>query len=132
MTGEMVKPPNAEKGESYWKGKSGVMGMGRAIGDDSLLIRPNYPEFFALADELERKGLWVSVEPFDVYQGPYLSTGEGRLFHGERGDQWILTDRRFLGDRENRTFRSRKTAVAFLVGRHRAFLRAGQRRVKRE
>lgn len=57
MTGEMYKPPNAEKGEDYWDGKSGTLGMGRAIGDEAMLIRPNYPEFFDIADGLRQAGI---------------------------------------------------------------------------
>lgn len=73
MTGEMFKPENAEEGEAYWKEKSGLMGSGRALGDDALLIRPNYPHIFNLRDQLKKEGIKCEVEPFDVYQGPYLA-----------------------------------------------------------
>lgn len=72
MTGEMFKPEHAEEGEEYWRGKSGLMGMGRALGDDALLIRPNYPHIFDLRDTLKSEGIKCEVKPFDVYQGPYL------------------------------------------------------------
>lgn len=71
MTGEMIKPPNAEKGEKYWKGK--LTGYGTyALGDESVLIKPNYPHIFKLKNELKAEGLICDVKPFDVYQGPYL------------------------------------------------------------
>lgn len=73
MTGEMIKPANAEKDEKYWKDKTGLMGVGMALGDDALLIRPNYPHIFNLRDQFKKEGIKCEVEPFDVYQGPYLA-----------------------------------------------------------
>jgi hypothetical protein len=74
MTGEMFKPEHAEKGEAYWKDKSGT--WGRVLGDDAYCIRPNYPDYFALADSIKKKlHIKASVEPFDVYQGPYVHIG---------------------------------------------------------
>lgn len=75
MTGEMSKPKNAEKGESYWKGKKTNFGYS-AIGDESIFIRPNYPEYFELADLLKKKcHVEATAEPFDVYQGGYVRVG---------------------------------------------------------
>ena len=72
MTGEMFKPEGANKGESFWEGKRSAMGYS-VIGDDAFLIRPNYPEFFELKDKIRRVGFRdASVQPFDVYQGPYI------------------------------------------------------------
>ena len=39
------------------------------------VTRETYPAHFAIADALEG-----TVEPFDVYQGPYIDTKYGRLF----------------------------------------------------
>ncbi|GAI34064.1 unnamed protein product [marine sediment metagenome] len=72
MTGEMVKPENAEKGEEYWKGKTGILGY-HALGDPGVLIKPNYPQIFDLKDMLKSEGITCDVKPFDVYQGPYLA-----------------------------------------------------------
>jgi hypothetical protein len=72
MTGEMIKPADAEKGEEYWKDKTGIFGY-RILGDDAYLIRPNYPHIFNLADMLKKEGVNCDVKPFDVYQGPYLN-----------------------------------------------------------
>jgi len=72
MTGEMFKPEHAEKGEKYWKGK--LTGYGTyALGDEAVLIKPNYPHIFRLKDELKSEGIICEVKPFDVYQGPYLA-----------------------------------------------------------
>ena len=71
MTGEMVKPKNAELGEDYWKDKGSTWSM--AIGDEGLLIRPNYPDMFELSDKLKMIGITNEICPFDVYQGPYVS-----------------------------------------------------------
>ena len=72
MTGEMIKLPNADKGEEYWKGKVGVYGY-RILGDETYLIRPNYPEYYELRDELRKIGYKdADVEPWDVYTGPYI------------------------------------------------------------
>ena len=71
MTGEMSKPANAELGEEYWRDKGST--WGRALGDDSLLIRPNYPDMFELSEKLKNAGIENEVCPFDIYQGPYIS-----------------------------------------------------------
>ena len=75
MTGEMMKPKNAELGEDYWKDKGSAWGS--AIGDEGLLIRPNYPDLFELSDQLKAIGIPNEVLPFDVYQGPYISVHPG-------------------------------------------------------
>lgn len=116
MTGEMFKPPHADLGETYWHGKPGLMGMGQAVGDDHLLIRPNYPEFFDLADELNARGIEAGVEPFDVYQGPYVSTERGRVFafsdeHGFHEGEWWL-EGRLPG--EGKRFRSSEDLIRVL------------------
>ncbi|GAG57559.1 unnamed protein product [marine sediment metagenome] len=72
MTGEMVKPEHAEKGEKYWKGKTGIFGYS-VMGDPGVLIKPNYPHIFRLKNELKSEGITCEVKPFDVYQGPYLA-----------------------------------------------------------
>ena len=100
MTGEMSKPQNAELGEKYWSGKRTNMGYS-AIGDESILIRPNYPDYFELADKLKEAGFEAEVEPFDVYQGPYIRLSEGSLFgkdiwKDENGD-WIERHRIGIG-----------------------------------
>lgn len=118
MTGEMTKPENAELGEEYWRGRRSWWG-GSAIGDESLLIRPNYPEFFNLADELAGMGIdGATVRPFDTYQGPYISTPEGRLFHGDRQDSWVLVDRG-QGSTATKEFRSRAAVKAWFRRRAR-------------
>lgn len=71
MTGEMVKPKNAELREDYWKSEGSAWGA--AIGDEGLLIRLNYPDIFELSDKLKTIGIQSEVCPFDVYQGPYIS-----------------------------------------------------------
>ncbi|MEM0142512.1 MAG: hypothetical protein QXL94_00960 [Candidatus Parvarchaeum sp.] len=91
MTGEMYKPKNADKGERYWKGKLTNYGF-NPIGNENILIRPNYPEFFDLADEIKKKTHEEAiVKPFDVYAGPYISVPKLHLkfwldegFWGER------------------------------------------------
>ena len=87
MTGEMFKPPDAEKGEEYWKGRTGVFG-GYVLGDDAYLIRPNYPEVFKIAEILKKKKIESSVNPFDVYQGPYVGIGpysrNGKIWGSDR------------------------------------------------
>ena len=71
MTGEMIKPKNADRDESYWKDKTGI--FGRILGDESFLIKPNYPDFFELRDKIRKIGYRnADVEPFDVYRGPYI------------------------------------------------------------
>lgn len=70
MTGEMIKPDNAEKKESYWKGAT-IMGC-PVLGDPGVLIYPNYPEYFDTVEGLREMGHEAEVEPFDVYQGPYI------------------------------------------------------------
>ena len=71
MTGEMLKPENADMGEEYWRGKVGTWGS--ILGDESYLIRPNYPEFFEIRDKARKIGFKdASVNPFDVYRGPYV------------------------------------------------------------
>ena len=71
----MIKPENADKGEDYWMGKIGIFGYS-AIGDDAVLIRPNYPDIFDIRDRLRKIGYKeAEVEPFDVYRGPYVDTG---------------------------------------------------------
>jgi hypothetical protein len=91
MTGEMIKPQNAEKGEQFWEGKIGQWGT-RVLGDEAYLIRPTYPQFFNLADKLKKMKMKASVEPFDVYQGPYIEiegrAGMGKLWQNEKG--WTL------------------------------------------
>jgi hypothetical protein len=72
MTGEMIKPENAENSEEYWKSRISNFGY-RILGDESYLIRPNYPDIFELRDEFKKHKVQCEVEPFDVYQGPYLS-----------------------------------------------------------
>ena len=89
MTGEMYKPKNAEKGESYWKGRTTGIGYS-AIGDDGVLIRPNYPNFFRLADRLKRAGYRATVEPFDVYQGPYVSVAGCKIWGGKFPNEWTI------------------------------------------
>ena len=72
MAGEMIKLQGAEKGEEYWKGKSGIWGS--ILGDGTYCIRPNYPTHFKLADALRRRGYKnATVEAFDTYQGPYIA-----------------------------------------------------------
>lgn len=70
MTGEMVKPKNAELGQEYWKGRS--TSWGSVIGDEGILVRPNYPDIFELSDKLISVGIENRVLPFDVYQGPFV------------------------------------------------------------
>jgi hypothetical protein len=74
MTGEMVMPENAELGEEYWKGRTTAWGS--IMGDESILIRPNYPDIFRLSDKLKEMGIQNQVFPFDVYQGPYIAFGD--------------------------------------------------------
>ena len=74
MTGEMVMPKNAELGEEYWKGRTTAWGS--IMGDESLLIRPNYPDIFELSDKLKKLGVGNDVRPFDVYSGPYIQFGD--------------------------------------------------------
>ena len=52
------------------------------------VTREAFPLHFAVKDALKRRG--VSVEPFDVYQGPYIFVpGVGRFFlTGDYGDLW--------------------------------------------
>ena len=52
------------------------------------VTREAFPLHFAVKDALKRRG--VSVEPFDVYQGPYIFVpGMGRFFlTGDYGDRW--------------------------------------------
>lgn len=69
----MVKPKNAELGNDYWKRKS--FSWGSIIGDEGVLIRPNYPDIFGLSDILTSLGIENEVRPFDVYQGPYIQIG---------------------------------------------------------
>jgi hypothetical protein len=114
MTGEMYKPPNTEKGEDYWAGKSGTLGMGSAIGDDSYLIRPNYPTFFELADKLKAAGVDAEALPFDTYQGPYIRTPIGRLFHGESENGWVLLEGSAYQE-TNVEFRTEKAAYDYIV-----------------
>jgi len=71
MTGEMIKPKNADREEEYWRDQT-LLGY-RAIGDESFLIRPNYPIFFEFRDEIRKIGFKdADVEPWDTYQGPYI------------------------------------------------------------
>lgn len=77
MTGEMVKPRNAELGNDYWKGKS--TSWGSIVGDEGVLIRPNYPDIFDLSDKLANLEIENEVRPFDVYQGPYIEIGSSSL-----------------------------------------------------
>lgn len=79
MTGEMIKPADAERDEEYWRRKTGLFGMA-ALGDPGVLIRPNYPHIFDLRDMFKAEGVQCDVEPFDVYQGPFLRC-EGRKTH---------------------------------------------------
>lgn len=87
----MGKPKGAEKGIAYWKDKIGTFGT-HVLGDEAYLIRPNYPQFFNLADKLKKMKMKASVEPFDVYQGPYIEiegrAGMGKLWQSEEG--WTL------------------------------------------
>ena len=71
MTGEMIMPENAELEEEYWKGRTSDWGS--IMGDESMLIRPNYPGIFELSDKLREMGIQNQVCPFDVYQGPYIA-----------------------------------------------------------
>lgn len=75
----MTKPKNAERGEEYWKGRS--TSWGSIIGDEGVLIRPNYPDIFALSDKLTALGIKNEVRPFDVYQGPYIEFAALSSFH---------------------------------------------------
>ena len=70
MTGEMVMPKNADLGDEYWKGRTTAWGS--IIGDESILIRPNYPDIFELSDKLKKLRVRNTVRPFDVYSGPYI------------------------------------------------------------
>jgi hypothetical protein len=70
MTGEMNMPKGAELGEEYWKGRRTAWGS--VMGDESILIRPNYPDIFELSDKLKKLGIRNVVRPFDVYSGPYI------------------------------------------------------------
>lgn len=76
MTGEMTKPKNAELGEEYWKGRS--TSWGSVVGDEGILVRPNYPDIFALSDRLRELGIENEVCPFDIYQGPYIAFDDVR------------------------------------------------------
>jgi len=90
MTGEMYKPENAHrKDESYWIGRTGVWGTS-LLGDDGVLIYPNYPEIFDLAEKIKKNtGYSAEPKPFDVYQGAYiLVEGRVKIWKGET----ILTD----------------------------------------
>ncbi len=102
MTGEMFKLPNAEKGEDYWKERTGAFGY-RVLGDAAYLIRPNYPEVFKVADILKRNKIESTVNPFDIYQGPYVGIGPysnlGKLWRSEREDAGFMLetkDRKFF------------------------------------
>jgi hypothetical protein len=79
MTGEMTRPKYAELGEEYWKGRSTSWGSVR--GDEGILVRPNYPDIFALSDKLKDEGIENEVCRFDVYQGPYIGFDEVRFPH---------------------------------------------------
>ena len=70
MTGEMVMPKNAELGEEDRKGRTTAWGS--IMGDESLLIRPNYPDIFELSDKLKKLGVGNEVRSFDVYSGLYI------------------------------------------------------------
>ncbi|RLF28711.1 MAG: hypothetical protein DRN14_03685 [Thermoplasmata archaeon] len=91
MTGEMCKPKNAEKDEYYWEQYISPLGY-RVLGDPGYLIRPNYPEIFDLKDFLEQTfpGLRCSVEPFDVYCGPYISTNIGISIWYGQSKMWLI------------------------------------------
>jgi hypothetical protein len=78
MTGEMVKARNAELGNDYWERKSSSWGS--IIGDEGVLIRPNYPDIFDLSDKLASLGVENEVRPFDVYRGPYIEIGNYNSF----------------------------------------------------
>lgn len=123
-TGEMFKPKDADKGESFWRDKTST--WGRVIGDDAFLIRPNYPDFFELRDKLRGLNFEdASVQPWDVYQGPYIDlkgvdVGGGpyergsvsssiskamnscQIWKGEFPDEWSLdcgkNNRKLFGD----------------------------------
>ena len=97
MTGEMVMPKNAELGEKYWKGRTTAWGS--IMGDESILIRPNYPDVFDLSDKLKDMGIENEVCPFDVYQGPYIAFDDVytsfrplRIWYGEEQPliKWLI------------------------------------------
>jgi hypothetical protein len=90
MTGEMVKPRNAELGNDYWKGKS--TSWSRIIGDEGVLIRPNYPDIFNLSDKLTDLGIENEVCPFDVYQGPYIEIGKNSFLPCNHLEIWYSDD----------------------------------------
>ena len=120
MTGEMFKPKNADKGEDYWKDKTSAWGS--VLGDDSFLIRPNYPDFFELRDKIRELSFKeADVEPFDVYQGPYIdllgidvgkspyspslnvskALGSCQIWRGRMPEEWALdcgvNNKKFFG-----------------------------------
>lgn|SRR5487761_276015 len=90
MTGEMVKPRNAELGDDYWKRKSSS--WGGIIGDEGALIRPNYPDIFDLSDKLTDLEIENEVSPFDVYQGPYIEVANVSLFPCNPLEIWYSDD----------------------------------------
>jgi hypothetical protein len=90
MTGEMVKPRNAELGDDYWRGKS--TSWGGIVGDDRVLIRPNYPDIFVLSDKLTDLEIENDVCPFDVYQGPYIEIGNNSLLPYNPLQIWYSDD----------------------------------------
>jgi len=91
MTGEMCKPKNAHLDEYYWEQYLSPLGY-NVLGDPGYCIRPNYPEIFDLQDFLNEQfpGINATVEPFDVYQGPYISTKIGiRIWYGT-SKMWLI------------------------------------------
>lgn len=91
MTGEMVKPEKADeiRDVEYWKKVGG-------LGDEGVLIYPNYPECFDMTDKIKEIFSDASVEPFDKYQGPYISIPKiGQVFISSigavNGEKWHLS-----------------------------------------
>lgn len=79
MTGEMVMPTFADRDVGYWKGIAPQI-----VGDESYLIRPNYPAMFGLLEKMTAAGLEVTLAPWDVYQGPCIVVDETdlRIWYG--------------------------------------------------
>jgi predicted RNA-binding Zn-ribbon protein involved in translation (DUF1610 family) len=93
MTGEMVKPEKADeiRDIEYWNKVGGV-------GDEGILIDPNYPIHFSMLDAIRKVFPDASIEAFDVYLGPKIDIpGVGEVFRADtEGEvQWILTLRCF-------------------------------------
>lgn len=97
MTGEMIKPENADMDESYWKNRVGTFGHS-VIGDNAYLIRPNYPKMFRLKDILKKNGFpEAEIHAFDTYQGAFIKDNRSHCkiwanYNEDEYGTFIITD----------------------------------------